>query len=144
MTTEELKITNAITVLECCRPYSSSGCGASDEEIDEAMLMGAEALERAQWIPVSEKLPKENGWYQCTVILNDLPLVMELFYKNDKWLDNRRINMFDTYDIYGYGNTKEKHKLSYQELISEFEWTENVISWKTLPEPYKAEREVEE
>ncbi len=94
-----------------------------------------------RWIPVSERLPEENGWYQCTVILNDLPLVMELFYKNDKWLDNRRINMFDTYDIYGYGNTKEKHKLSYQELISEFEWTENVISWKTLPEPYKTESE---
>lgn len=37
-------VDNAIIVLECCRPYASSGCGASDEEIDEAMLMGAEAL----------------------------------------------------------------------------------------------------
>lgn len=97
-----------------------------------------------KWIPVSERLPKENGWYQCTLMLDDLPLTMELFYKNGKWLDNRRINMFNTYDIYGYGNTKEKHKLSYQELISEFNWTENVIAWMPLPEPYKAESEDKE
>lgn len=93
------------------------------------------------WIPVSERLPEDNGWYQCTVILNDLPRTMELFYKNGKWLDNRRINMFDTYDIFGYGNTKEKHKLSYQELISEFEWSQVVIAWKPLSQPYIAESE---
>lgn len=93
-----------------------------------------------RWIPVSESLPKENGLYQCTVILNDLPRTMELFYKNGKWLDNRRINMFDTYDIYGYGNTKEKHKLSYQELISEFEWNQVIIAWQPLPRPYEEKR----
>lgn len=92
------------------------------------------------WIPVSE-LPKENGWYQCTVIVNGLPRTMELFYKNDKWLDNRRIDMFNTYDIYGYGYIEEKHKLSYQELISEFDWTKYVIAWMPLPEPYKTESE---
>ena len=95
---------------------------------------------RAEWISVNEQLPKENGWYQCTVILNDLPRTMELFYKNGKWLDNRRIDMFNIYDIYGYGKAKEKHKLSYQELISEFEWGQTVIAWKPLPLPYKAEK----
>ncbi len=95
--------------------------------------------ESNKWIPVSERLPKENGWYQCTVIPNNVPMTLELFFKNGKWLDNRRINMFDLYDIYGYGNTKEKHKLSYQDLISEFEWTENVIAWMPLPEPYRGE-----
>ncbi len=89
-----------------------------------------------KWIPVSERLPKENGWYECTVVLNDLPRTMELFYKNGKWLDNRRIDMFNLYDIYGYGNTKEKHKLSYQE-ISGFEWTDHVFAWMLLPDPYK-------
>lgn len=110
----------------------------ADEEY-EAYQRAIDAIEQTTWIPVSERLPRENGWYQCTVVLNDLPRTMELFYKNGKWLDNRRINMFDTYDIHGYGNTKEKHKLSYQELISEFEWTENVIAWMPLPEPYKGE-----
>ena len=96
------------------------------------------------WIPVSEKLPEKNGWYQCTVIVNARPKTMELFYKNGRWLDNRRIDMFNAYDIYGYGCTKEKHKLSYQELISEFDWTENVIACMPLPEPYKAESEDKE
>lgn len=98
-------------------------------------------LEQTEWIPVSENPPEENGWYQCTVIINALPCIMELFYKNGKWLDNRRIDMFNVYDIYGYGCTKEKHKLSYQELISEFDWTENVTAWMPLPEPYNVESE---
>lgn len=89
-----------------------------------------------RWFPISEKLPKENGWYQCTVVSNDLPRTMELFYKNGKWVDNRRIDMFNLYDIYGYGNTGEKHNLSYQE-IQGLEWTENVIAWKLLSEPYR-------
>lgn len=104
----------------------------------EAINMAIKALEEheSKWISISKGLPKENGWYQCTIISNDLPQTMELFYKNGKWLDNRRIDMFNTYDIYGYGNTEEKHKLSYQELISEFDWTENVIAWKPLSGPY--------
>lgn len=93
-------------------------------------------LEQTEWIPVSERLPKENGWYQCTVTENDVSWTMDLFYKNGKWLDNRRIDMFNTYDMYGYGNTIEKHKLSYQELISEFEWNQVVIAWMPLSKPY--------
>ena len=106
-------------------------------EKDVTRLLSLE--HESKWILVSEGsegLPKENGWYQCTVIFYDSLQTMELFYKNGKWLDNRRIDMFNAYDIYGYGNTKEKHKLSYQELISEFDWTENVIAWKPLSGPY--------
>ena len=97
---------------------------------------------KTEWIPCSEDLPTDNGWYQCTVALDGgLSLTMDLYYKNGKWLDNRRINMFDTYDIYGYGNTTKNHKLSYQELISEFDWTANVTAWMPLPIPYKSESE---
>lgn len=105
--------------------------------LDEAI----EAVKQTRWIHVSDELPKDNGWYQCTVILDDLLLTMDLFYKNGKWLDNRRISMFNTYDIYGYGNSTEKHKLSYQELISEFDWTADVVAWMPLPKPYKMESE---
>lgn len=117
--------------------------GYIDEDMVLRIQTGLKKLPSAQpeqlWTPVSEGLPRENGWYQCTVIVNDLPRTTELFYKNDKWLNNQRIDMFNTYDIYGYGYTKEKHKLSYQELISEFDWTENVVAWMPLPEPYKGE-----
>lgn len=125
---------------------SSDYIGLSVEDVKKVtdeVVKGLKQLPPAQpepqWTPVSERSPRENGWYQCTVIVNDLPRTMELFYKNDKWLNNQRICMFNTYDIYGYGYTKEKHKLSYQELISEFDWTENVVAWMQLPEPYKEE-----
>lgn len=108
-----------------------------DKKYFEAIDVAIEALKQNQWIPCNERLPKKNSWYQCTVIINALPLIMELFYKNGKWLDNRRIGMFEAYDIYGYGHTKEKHKLSYQELNSEFDWTEEVIAWMPLSKPYE-------
>jgi len=101
--------------------------------------MAIKALKQTTWIPCSKRLPEDNGWYHCTADLDDLLLTVDLYYKNGKWLDNRRINMFDCYDIYGYGNTTEKHKLSYQELISEFDWTANVIAWMPLIESYVPE-----
>ena len=112
-------------------------------DIDRRTILNLPSAQ-SEWIPVSERSPKENGWYQCTVISNDLPQylgTMDLFYKNGKWFDNRRVDMYNTYDIFGYGGTKEKHKLSYRELVSEFEWTENVIAWKQLSRPYKPKKE---
>ena len=35
---------------------------------------------------------------------------------------------------------KKKHKLSYQELISEFEWNQVVIAWQPLSQPYEEKR----
>lgn len=97
-----------------------------------------EALEQNTWIPCSKKTPEYNGWYECTVISDNLLRTIDLFYKDGKWLDNRKINMFDVYDIYGYGNSTEKHKLSYEELIS-VDWTEDVIAWMPRPEAYDPE-----
>lgn len=48
MTREE-----AITILECTMPNSSIRCGASDEEIEEAMMIAIEALEQE---------PKTHGY----------------------------------------------------------------------------------
>lgn len=116
-------------------------CAKEHRQLAEWLKELKQLRERTRWIPISEELPTDNGWYQCTVALDDLSITMDLYYKNGKWLDNRRINMFDTYDIYGYGHTTEKHKLSYQELISEFDWTVNVTAWKPLSQPYKEESE---
>ncbi len=99
-----------------------------------------ESLEQTTWTPCSKDLPKANGWYSCTVDLDGSSMTMDLYYKNGKWLDNRRINMFDTYEIYGYGHTTEKHRLSYQELISEFDWTKNVVAWMPLHAPFEPQK----
>lgn len=113
-------------------------------EVREKVRAMPPVTPRSKWIPVNEQLPKENEWYQCTVILDYSSLTMDLFYKNGKWLDNRAIKMFNTYDIYGYGNSGEKHKLLYRELISEFDWTEKVVAWMPSPKPYKADVKEEE
>ena len=120
MTPEELKITNAITVLECSRPYSSSGCGASDEEIDEAMMMGAEALERTQWIPVSERLPKVADCYNVTR-QNEDDLIVDSCY-------------FDGINTWHNGNW----------INDERNYLTDIVAWMPLPEPYNVESEVEE
>jgi hypothetical protein len=95
---------------------------------------------KTRWIPVSKKLPKRNNeWYLCTVNLSNFHLVtMDLYFKNGKWLDNRRIDMFNCYEIYGYGFGKsiERHKLDYSELLEDFDWTERVVAWMPLPEPF--------
>ena len=51
MTREE-----AITILDCERPYGSCGCGATDEEIEESINMAIKALEQE---PVLDKIRSE-------------------------------------------------------------------------------------
>lgn len=102
-----------------------------------ALDKAIQVIEQTKWTLCSEKLPEYNGRYQCTAILDDLSLTVELLYKDGKWLDHRRIAMNDAHDIYGYGNTTEWHKLSYEELNSEFDWTANVIAWMPIFEPYE-------
>ena len=105
----------------------------------ETVRMAIKALEQEpKWIPVSKKLPKENKWYLCTVDLSDfLYVTMDLYFKNGKWLDNRRIDMFNCYEIYGFGKSTEKHRLDYSELLEDFDWTERVIAWMPLPKPFE-------
>ena len=97
-----------------------------------------------KWLSVSIKTPIYDGWYQTTVIINETQkLVMDLYYKNGKWLDNRRINMYDTYEIHGYGKTGIFHEMNRDEF-DEFDWTNAVIAWMPLPEPYIYEDRKEE
>ena len=92
----------------------------------------------SEWIPVSDRLPYCNGWYQCSAKVSETQiLVLDLYFEDGKWLDNRRINMFDLYDIYGYGKTCNKHLMTFDEF-DVFDWTDNVLAWMALPEPYKA------
>ena len=76
------------------------------------------------WIPVSEKLPEEKGWYQCTCsnkeIWND-DIVRDLYYYPEikEFVDNIR------YETNGLKN------------VENFFWTEYVTAWQQLPKPYK-------
>lgn len=88
------------------------------------------------WISVNERKPFVNGWYQCTV--KDYHKVIDLYFKDGKWLDNRRISMFEMYKIYGYGHSNEEHRMNYDEF-DDFNWTDYVVAWMPLPLPYKGD-----
>ena len=77
------------------------------------------------WIPVEERLPEEEGWYQCTCsdkeIWND-DIVRDLYYYPGikEFVDNIR------YETNGLKN------------IEKFFWTKYVTAWQQQPKPYKA------
>ena len=84
----------------------------------DAINMAIEALSaEAEWIPCSERLPKENGEY--IVSLEDSVYPWAKFF-NGKWF-----------------------MLSINAIAREFGEYE-VIAWMPLPKPYREEREVKE
>lgn len=87
----------------------------------EALYIAIKALEQAMWIPVSEELPEESGYYLITGTYNNNKYVdIAYYYKQNKLWDS-------VYDEY------EKHYDA-----------STAIAWTPLPEPYKAESEGEE
>ena len=59
-----------------------------DAEGIEALEMAIKALEQTRWIPVSERLPEEDGMYLISTCMNCIDTC--LFYKDDDeylWVD---------------------------------------------------------
>lgn len=87
-----------------------------------------------KWIPCSERLPEKYGWYLCT--LKDTRV--NTYYWNNKgeWLDNGKKHFFELYNISsrytGENITAEQEGSVY--------WTDWVIAWMPLPEPYAERR----
>lgn len=85
------------------------------------------------WIPVSERLPEKYGWYLCT--LKDTRV--NTYYWNNKgeWVDNGKKHFFELYNISG--------RYTGENITAEQEgsvyWTDWVIAWMPLPEPYRGE-----
>ena len=101
-------------------------------QLDKAFELGRE---NAEWIPCSERLPEKYGWYLCT--LKDTRV--NTYYWNNKgeWLDNGKKHFFELYNISsrytGENITAEQEGSVY--------WTDWVIAWMPLPEPYREEGE---
>lgn len=79
------------------------------------------ALKAWQWIPCSERLPEEEGWYLVTI-------------QNDKTRKRRTEN-----DLFAIG-IAEAHKHTPYKFCKDGH-RQTVIAWMSIPEPYKAESE---
>lgn len=85
----------------------------SKKELEEMLLRA----ERMEWIPCSERLPKESDYYMACVYDEEV-------------------------DDYDYRKTWFAHEDDYD--MDESEWRElqpfeKVVAWMPLPEPYKGE-----
>ena len=81
---------------------------SNKEEQDQTI----ELIKSFDWVPVSERLPEENGYYLITV--------KELNYG-----EHVTMSFFDKYDMRGWQHVHMVNK--------------KVTAWKSLPEPYKGE-----
>ena len=107
---------------------------ASAEEEKEAMQMAVSALKKQKqdrWIPVTERLPEEDGNYLVT---------FESGYAEDYELDPIGIAPFEV-DCEGFGIWQESFDpVSLGSLGSD--WVDiQVTAWRPLPAPYQEDEE---
>lgn len=96
------------------------------------------------WKRFDKVKPKEDGWYQCSIEFyvteNETQrYIMDLYWYSEakRFIDNRRKNVFDEYDVYGYGSDNTKKKLYRDNLVDR---TDSVTAWRKVPKPYKSIR----
>lgn len=96
---------------------------AEGTEPDLALQMAIEAIEDRRWIPVTERLPKENGRYLVTRGLNACDSVWNRTYI----LNYSDLMGLKSDRIWWDGNVGK----------SDFERFDDVIAWMPLPKQYK-------
>ena len=98
-------------------------------------------LSQHNWREYPNEKPAISGWVQCIVIFDCrddkiLYYVMDLWYNNetDKFIDNRRKNVYDLYDVMGYQHGNEKAKIYYDNLCDR---TADVVAWQPLASVFR-------
>ena len=120
MTREEvIQVLTANVMVAVDRAEFGDACS---KMVEDALNIAIEALKDrpTEWIPVSERLPKEYGEYICTMS-NGYVQECGFVPSGEKGL----VTGWSTCEADGF------KKLDYQD----------VIAWMPLPEPYKAESE---
>lgn len=99
--------------------YIVDGYAESVNDMTEWGMALVEAPTIGSWIPCSERLPEEEGWYLVTI-------------QNDKTRKRRTEN-----DLFAIG-IAEAHKHTPYKFCKDG-YRQTVIAWMPLPGPYKEE-----
>lgn len=93
-----------------------------------------------RWKPYPQNKPEERGWYVCSIRYGEekeQAYVMDLFWDDGRklWKDNRRINVFNEYDVLAYNDeTGMKDKKMYSDNLC---IRNDVIAFKKLSKIYR-------
>ena len=90
-----------------------------------------------RWKPYPKYKPLKRGWYICSIRYGEEPgqaYVMDLFWdeKEEKWKDNRRLDVYNTYEVYGYND--ETHLIDKRMYKDNLCYRNDVIAFKKYQE----------
>ena len=111
--------------------------------MDNCLQQAIDMLTKNNWHKFPDETPTESGWYQCTIAfeINENAIrsyVMDLWWDNEykKFKDNRRLNVYETYEVYGYSSSSNcgKERKHMDRLCDR---TSSVVAWQPLASIYK-------
>ena len=112
------KMANELSVEDVIEVFKFMKRGVLEESKEDKLLdIAIKALERIRWIPVSERLPEENGQYLITVKYKPEADYENIYAEHGEWIDGQ-------WDMFCFGHCGE---------------VEGIVAWMPLPQPYKAE-----
>ena len=93
-----------------------------------------------RWKPYPKYKPSKRDWYICSIRYGEEPgqaYVMDLFWdeKEEKWKDNRRLDVYNTYEVYGYND--ETHLIDKRMYKDNLCYRNDVIAFKKIPRIYR-------
>ena len=95
-----------------------------------------------KWKPYPKHKPKKRGWYICSIRYGEdkgQAYVMDLFWDDilGRWKDNRRLNVFQEYEVLGYKKDIRDMDLKTRLYFDNLCYRTDVIAFKKLPRIYK-------
>lgn len=112
---------------------------------------GVSILRNLFWRKFPQRKPVKDGWYQCTINFECdtkysnnkeetiyQEYVMDLYWNcgSGRFIDNRVKQIFEVYDVMGYGQNNEYHKLSLRDIHT-IDRTDHVVAWRVMPKTYR-------